>query len=234
MLNKYKIRVLQVFFILTGIIGISVYGFSGLFTILIVYIVLEVFAGNATLHRYYCHRSFKMAAWKERILCWLSHHIGIGSVLGWGGYHRWHHMHSDTEKDLHSPTVQGIPHVLFGVWDANIPRSMVKDLLSDDKLVWWHRNYYKYHVIVIISLMLISPWTLVYVYAIPNLFSLLSAYAIAILPHRTSDVKNDLLTEVLTLGEGWHKYHHDNPTHYRYNAYDITGLAIHYLLKERE
>ena len=87
-MKKYKIRLLQRFFLLAGITGIAYYGFFGLLLSLGIYVFLEVFVGNATLHRYYGHRSFEMALWKERILRWLAHHIGVGSVLGWTGHHR--------------------------------------------------------------------------------------------------------------------------------------------------
>lgn len=231
-MNKYKIRLLQLFFLLAGITGIAYYGFFGLLLSLGIYVFLEVFVGNATLHRYYGHRSFEMALWKERILRWLAHHIGVGSVLGWAGHHRWHHKYSDTDKDLHSPTVQGIPHILFGVWDANIPRKMVADLLADKNIIWWHKNYFRYHAFVIISLAIVSPYALVFVYALPNLFCLLSGYAIAIFPHITGEVKNSVITEILTLGEGGHGYHHDNPKDYRFSKFDITALAIDLFLKK--
>jgi len=229
-MNKYKIRILQGFFLVVSLIGLWFDPASVLISI-IIYFFLETFVGNATLHRFYGHRSFAMTTWKENILCWLAHHIGVGSVLGWTGHHRWHHKYSDTEKDLHSPTVQGIPHILFGVWEVAIPRSMVKDLLTDNKIIWWHKNYFKYHLAVILSLSVLSPWALVFVYALPNLLCLLSGYAIAILPHRTGEVKNDLLTEIVTFGEGGHGYHHENPKDYRFSKNDITAFVIERFLK---
>lgn len=230
-MNKYKIRILQAFFLFAGLTGIIYYGFSGLIISGILYILLEIFVGNATLHRYYGHRSFEMISSKESILRWLAHHIGVGSVIGWTGHHRWHHKYSDTDKDLHSPTKQGIAHILFGVWDANIPRSMVKDLLKDSKLIWWHKNYFKYHTAVILLLALVSPWALVFVYAIPNLLCLFSGYVIAILPHLSGEAKNNLITDLVTFGEGNHKFHHDNPNAYKFGKYDITGIAIDNFLK---
>tara|TARA_Y100000389_G_scaffold170798_2_gene178061 strand:+ start:20101 stop:20796 length:696 start_codon:yes stop_codon:yes gene_type:complete len=230
-MNKYAIRLLQGFFLLASISGIVYYGVQWLIISFLIYVLLETFVGNATLHRYYGHRSFEMAVWKENILRWLAHHIGVGSVLGWSGHHRWHHKYSDTEKDLHSPTKQGIMHILFGVWSANIPRKMIKDLLKDKKLLWWHKNYFKYHLVIILLLIIISPWILVFVYALPNLFCLLSGYIIAILPHRTGEVRNDLLTEIVTFGEGAHQYHHDNPKEYRFSKFDITAFVIEKFLK---
>ena len=230
-MNKYKIRILQAFFVLTGLVGIIYYGFTGLIVSGILYILLEVFVGNATLNRYYGHRSFKMSYNKERILRWLAHHIGVGSVIGWSGHHRLHHKYSDTDEDLHSPTKQGIAHIIFGVWDANIPRNMIRDLLADKNLIWWHKNYFKYHIAIIIFLSIVSPWSLAFIYAIPNLCCLISGYIIAILPHMSGEAKNNFITEILTLGEGNHKFHHDYPNEYKFGKYDITGFVINKFLK---
>lgn len=230
-MNKYKIRFLQLFFLIASVLGVIYYGLWPTLLSIAIYAFLEIFVGNATLHRYYGHRSFEMAPWKETILRWLAHHIGVGSVLGWAGHHRWHHKYSDTEHDLHSPTVQGIWHILFGVWDANIPRKMVSDLLKDQNLIWWHKNYFKYHMLVIVLLAILSPFALVFVYALPNLLCLCSGYVIAILPHRTGEVKNDWITEVLTFGEGFHLNHHNDSSTYRFSKYDLTAFCIERFLK---
>jgi stearoyl-CoA desaturase (delta-9 desaturase) len=230
--NKYRIRLLQLFVLITACIGLLYFGISGLLFSIPIYMFMNVFCGNATLHRYYGHRSFEMANWKKQILTALTHTMTVGSVLGWSGHHRWHHKHSDTEHDIHSPTVNGIRHILFGVWDVNIPRSMVKDLLKDRSLVRWHKNYFRWHLFIITTLVIISPWALVHIYAIPNLLTLLSGYVIAIVPHLSGDVKNSVITEIFTLGEGGHKNHHDDSRNYRFSKYDLTALAIEKVLKE--
>jgi len=233
-MNKYKIRFLQAFFLLLTLIGLYYFDPIGLIVALTLYFFLETFVGNATLHRYYGHRSFEMVKWKEHILRWLAHHIGVGSVLGWTGHHRWHHKYSDTDKDLHSPTKQGIFHILFGIWDANIPRSMVKDLLKDQDIIWWHKNYFNYHICVILFFTLISPWMLIYVYAMPNLMCLLSGYVIAIFPHLNGEVKNDRFTEFVTFGEGGHLNHHNNPKNHRFSDNDISAFIIEKFLMENK
>lgn len=229
--NKYKIRLLQLFVLCVSVFGLLYYGLNGLLYSIPIYMFMNVFCGNATLHRYYGHKSFEMKEWKRKTLTVLTHTMTVGSILGWSGHHRWHHKHSDTEHDIHSPTVNGIFHILFGTWDVNIPRSMVKDLLKDQSLIWWHKNYFKWHMLVITTMLLINPWILVFVYAIPNLLTLLSGYVIAIVPHISGTVQNSILTEVLTLGEGGHKNHHDDSKNYRFSRYDITAFAIERFLK---
>jgi stearoyl-CoA desaturase (Delta-9 desaturase) len=232
-MNKYKIRFLQLFFLVCAVLGSIYYGPKYLALSFIIYVFLEIFVGNATLHRYYGHRSFDINMNVLPVFRWLAHHIGVGSVLGWTGHHRWHHIYSDTEKDLHSPTKNGLFHIIFGVWNANIPRKLIADLIQDKNLLWWHRNYFKYHLIVICLLIIFSPWALVFLYATPNLFCLLAAYIIAIVPHISGTAKNSVLTEILTFGEGGHLNHHNDATKYRFSQFDITGLCIKYFLKKQ-
>ncbi len=231
-MNKYRIRILQGLFLLTSLVGITWYGMSSILISLGIYVFLEIFVGNATLHRYYGHRAFEMGSKKKIVLTWLAHHIGVGSVLGWAGHHRWHHQYSDTANDLHSPTKNGIGHILFGVWDVSIPRRMISDLLKDPALIGWHKNYFKYHFLLFVTLALVSPWALVFIYALPNLMCLFSGYIIAILPHLSGEAKNSWITEALTFGEGWHGYHHDSPGDYRFSKFDLTALAIDAFLKK--
>ncbi len=221
------------FFCLLTSIGIFVYGFHNILWSLTIYFFLEVFVGNATLHRYFGHNAFEMRPSLRPIFIWLAHHIGVGSVLGWVGHHRWHHEHSDTPLDLHSPKINGVFHILFGTWNANIPRKMVKDLLEQPGLLWWHKNYFKYHLVLIFTLLLFSPWALCFVYALPNLLCLFSGYLIAILPHWQGHLSNSFVTEVFTFGEGWHKNHHENAKAYRFHKFDLTALGIDILLKQK-
>lgn len=232
-MNKYRIRFLQLFFLASTIAGGFFWDKKYFIVSFVLYVFLEIFVGNATLHRYYGHRSYNMSQGKKILLTWLAHHIGVGSVLGWTGHHRWHHAHSDTEHDLHSPTKNGIFHIFFGVWNANIPRKMISDLIDDPLLLAWHRHYFKYHCALILVLLIASPWSLVFLYAAPNLFCLLAAYSIAIIPHLSGEAKNSWLTELLTFGEGGHRNHHENPEDYRFGRFDITALAITYILKKK-
>lgn len=225
-MNRYKIRMLQCATAIFSVYGVLTGKASSLLVSLLIYIFLEIFVGNATLHRFYGHRSFEMQNWKKMILTWLAHHIAVGSILGWAGHHRWHHAHSDTANDIHSPRYNGIFHILFGAWKVNIPRKLISDLITDDHLRWWHKNYFRYHLVVIGVFSLLSPWALLFIYAIPNTMCLLSGYAIAIIPHLSGKAKNSLLTEILTFGEGWHDHHHNFPDKYKFSKFDITGLAI--------
>ena len=229
--NKYKIRFLQMIFFLAFCASIFLDPVL-LFVSLGIYCFLEIFIGNATLHRFYGHKSFTMNPYFIPFARWLCHHIGVGSVIGWVGHHRLHHLHSDTIDDIHSPKYQGIVHILFKCWDVNIPRSLIKDVLSDKNLVWWHRNYFTYHFVVGLCLILVDIKLFIYVYCVPNFFCLLSGYILAIVPHVSGRAENSIMADIVTFGEGWHKFHHDNPNEFLFSKWDLTGLAIWIFLKK--
>tara|TARA_R110000868_G_scaffold377841_1_gene643202 strand:+ start:4453 stop:4971 length:519 start_codon:yes stop_codon:yes gene_type:complete len=167
----------------------------------------------------------------EKMSRWLCHHLPMGSVIGWSAYHRLHHKHSDTELDVHSPTIQGYFHIIFGVWENKISKKVVKDLLTPE-LIWWHKHYFTYHITLSVVLLWLFPWCLVFVYAIPNFLNLISALLIAIVPHRSGEVSNSLMLDIVTLGEGKHNYHHKYPFDYKYGKYDLTGIFIERVLKK--
>ncbi len=225
-----KIRLLQLWIFLISILGLFYFGLSDIWISLTIYIIMNVAVGNAMMHRYYGHKSFNMRPQLEKLSRWLCHHLPMGSVIGWAYYHRVHHNHSDTDDDPHSPTIQGIWHIIAGVWKYKISKKIIKDLMTPE-LVWWHKYYFHYHIILNISLLFVSPWFLIYFYALPNLLNLSSAIIIAIVPHLSGDAKDSLITDIATLGEGKHKYHHDNPRHYRYGKFDVTGIFIDKVLK---
>jgi stearoyl-CoA desaturase (Delta-9 desaturase) len=56
-------------------------------------------------HRYFSHRTFETTRPIRALLLILGSMAGQGSALLWSAVHRWHHAHTDTPGDLHSPTL---------------------------------------------------------------------------------------------------------------------------------
>ena len=57
------------------------------------------------------------------------------SKLDWVSVHMYHHMHSDEEKDPHSPRQKGLAHVFFfGAWDYNEAKSSAEVLKIRNRL----------------------------------------------------------------------------------------------------
>ena len=220
--RKYWSRYLHLFFFI-GFVSAFFVDPIWLLVSLPIYWFSVVFGGNAGLHRYFGHKSFETKY--PAFLRWITHHIGMTSVIAWAGQHRWHHRYSDTEKDIHSPTKNGLWSIIGGVPDISIPPRMVKDLLTPE-LKWWHKYFFHYHLLIILILGLIDIRLLIYGYCVPNFMCLISGMFIAYFPHRTGEVKYSLVTELYTLGEGGHLYHHENPKDYRFSKYDLTGWTI--------
>jgi stearoyl-CoA desaturase (delta-9 desaturase) len=65
--------------------------------------VVRIFAIGAGYHRYFAHRAFRTSRAFQFGLALLSLTSAQRGILWWAAKHRQHHMHSDTDADLHSP-----------------------------------------------------------------------------------------------------------------------------------
>jgi stearoyl-CoA desaturase (delta-9 desaturase) len=65
--------------------------------------VLRIFAVSAGYHRYFAHRSYRTGRGFQFLLALLGSLSHQKGPLWWAAHHRYHHAHSDREKDIHSP-----------------------------------------------------------------------------------------------------------------------------------
>jgi|688.fasta_scaffold00357_70 fatty-acid desaturase len=106
------------------------------------------------------HKLFSHKSWIPKYK-WITYSIGIISCFGimggpilWSLMHRWHHAHSDTDLDPHSPK-HGYLHSYF-TWFLNIPHvplRIIKDHILDYNLIRIDRNCKK---IVYITLLFLT------------------------------------------------------------------------------
>ncbi len=84
------------------------------------YYLLAGLGVNLGYHRVLSHRSLKLSSWLERTLVTLG--LPAGTPVQWAGNHRYHHMHTDTELDPHSPLHRGFwyAHVGWYLGSANV------------------------------------------------------------------------------------------------------------------
>src|SRR5437763_3270573 len=68
---------------------------------------LRIFAIGAGYHRYFSHRAYATGRIFQFILAVLAQSSAQKSILWWAAKHRHHHLHSDTEEDVHSPRHKG-------------------------------------------------------------------------------------------------------------------------------
>ncbi|KAL9638997.1 MAG: hypothetical protein Q9164_001198 [Protoblastenia rupestris] len=205
---------------------------------------------TAGYHRLWAHSSYS-ATLPLRIFLALAGAGAVeGSVRWWARDHRAHHRYTDTDKDPYSVR-KGLLYSHFG-WmlmkqnPKRIGRTDISDLNEDPVVIWQHRHYLK----VLIFMGLIFP-TLVcgllwndflggFIYAgILRIFFVQQAtFCVNSLAHWLGDQPFDdrnsprdhVFTALVTLGEGYHNFHHEFPSDYR-NAldwwqYDPTKWSI--------
>jgi stearoyl-CoA desaturase (delta-9 desaturase) len=77
-----------------------------------VYYLLAGLALNLGYHRVLSHRSLELPKWLERTLVTLG--LPAGTPVQWVGNHRYHHAHTDTPLDPHSPSQRGFWYAHVG------------------------------------------------------------------------------------------------------------------------
>jgi stearoyl-CoA desaturase (Delta-9 desaturase) len=182
---------------------------------------VRIFGIGAGYHRYFSHRAYSTSRAFQFVLAVLSQSTAQKSVLWWASKHRHHHLHSDTEHDVHSPRHTGFVYSHLG-WifarkhdKADLVK--VADLSRYPELMWLHR----YELVPPIALALLCfalggwPglvigffWSTVLVYH--------ATFCINSLAHvrgrqrylTADDSRNNWLLALFTMGEGWHNNHH--------------------------
>src|SRR3979411_2106347 len=93
--------------------------------------------------RYFSHRAYSTSRAFQFVLAVVSQSTAQKSVLWWASKHRHHHLHSDTEDDVHSPRHTGFVYSHLG-WifhrkhdKADLVK--VADFTHYPELMWLHR-----------------------------------------------------------------------------------------------
>jgi len=200
-------------------------------------VVVVVVGGYAGWHRHFIHRSYETGRIRKFILLWLGAIQGIGKPLTICAIHRWHHAHSDTEEDIHSPTTLKWWQILLGFYkEPKLHRRLISDLIQDKNIKFCQRHYFKVIVTLNVILFIIDPVLPGLIMGIVNLHAFYSTgIIINWLNHLGGKPNNNILCAILTLGEGWHKNHHEDSTRYsnqvKWYHLDPTGWTIKYFLK---
>ena len=258
--SDQEAKPLRINWLQTGILTIvPAFAFYGLCTTswtlptLLTAVIMYFLTGlgiTAGYHRLWSHRCYS-AAWIVRLILILCGGAAFeGSCKWWSRNHRAHHRYNDTDKDPYA--------VHNGFWWAHVGWMIFKqdyhqcgkvDIqdLNADSMVRWQHKYY-------------GPIALGVGIAFPTLlcgllwgdfrggFFFASMLRIFFVHHATffvnslahyhgfstySDLqsaKDSWVTAVLTLGEGYHNYHHEFPSDYRngikFYHYDPTKWLI--------
>jgi stearoyl-CoA desaturase (Delta-9 desaturase) len=183
--------------------------------------LVRIFAIGAGYHRYFAHRAFRTSRTFQFGLAFLSQTSAQRGILWWAAKHRHHHMHSDTESDMHSPDLLGFLHAHVG-WifvsrNSAIDHETIGDLTQYKELLWLDRHSYLPVAVLALFTWLVADWpglVIGFCWSTVALWHVtFSVNSLAHLVGRrryiTGDQsRNNWLLALLTMGEGWHNNHH--------------------------
>jgi stearoyl-CoA desaturase (delta-9 desaturase) len=195
-------------------------------------LVLTEIGIGAAYHRFYAHRCYTLNKSAETVLLTLATLATQGSAVRWSCDHRMHHRFSETKDDPYSIT-EGFWHAHM-LWLFKKPKPVdlkrVPDLMRNPLVVFQHKYADALSVasnILLAGLVgwivgdylgafVLTWWTRLAVSHHLTWFvnSLCHCWGSRTYSKELTAVDNYVLA-VLTVGEGYHNYHHTFPSDYR-------------------
>src|SRR3954454_15905823 len=182
---------------------------------------VRFFAIGAGYHRYFSHRAYSTSRFFQFVLAFLAQTSAQKRVLWWADKHRHHHLHSDTEQDVHSPRHKGFmySHVgwIFARQHAKTDLVKVDDFARYIELRWLHRLELVPAVTLGVLCFLVAGWSgLVVGFFWSTVLVYHATFCINSLAHvcgtkryvTGDDSRNNWFLALLAMGEGWHNNHH--------------------------
>jgi stearoyl-CoA desaturase (delta-9 desaturase) len=194
---------------------------------------LTIFSISAGYHRLFSHRTYEAHPVLRFILLGLGAGSFQNSVLAWAADHRRHHARTDSDLDPYS-AARGFWHSHIG-WvlrktDPDIKPTSIRDLERDPLCVFQHK-YYAYVAIafgiglpVLLGFLCGDPWGgFIVGGAVRLLISYHATFSINSFAHLVgaqpysdnSSARDSLFTALISMGEGYHNFHHTFPSDYR-------------------
>lgn len=182
---------------------------------------LRMFAIGAGYHRYFSHRAYSTSRTFQFLLAFLAQTTAQKSVLWWAAKHRHHHLHSDTQQDVHSPRHKGFlySHVgwIFARKHDKTDLIKVADLARFPELMWLHRLELLPAIALAVLCFAAAGWSgLVVGFFWSTVLVYHGTFCINSLAHvrgrkryvTGDDSRNNWILALFTMGEGWHNNHH--------------------------
>ncbi|KAK7470018.1 stearoyl-CoA 9-desaturase [Stygiomarasmius scandens] len=204
---------------------------------------------TAGYHRLWSHRSYNASVPLRVILALFGAGAVQGSIKWWSRGHRAHHRYTDTPLDPYNAHE--------GFWWAHVGWMLVKprirpgvadvsDLRKDKVVRWQHRNYLVLLPTMAFIVPMVVAWVgwgdalggLVYAGVLRLVFVHHSTFCVNSLAHWLGETPFDdkhtprdhMITAFVTVGEGYHNFHHQFPMDYRnaikWYQYDPTKWFI--------
>jgi len=196
-------------------------------------------------HRQLSHRSFSTPKWLEYILAYCGVLAAQGDPIEWVSGHRYHHLHTDTPLDPHSP-YEGFFWSHLG-WlldnDVTLLRVGNRNNASDLESQWfyrWLQSTWTWHVVGQFAALFAlgglpavvwgGALRIVWVYHI-TWFVNSASHVWGSQTFNTGDLsRNNWWVGILAFGEGWHNNHHAFEFSARHGLewwqFDMTWILI--------
>jgi stearoyl-CoA desaturase (delta-9 desaturase) len=211
------------------------------------------FGITAGYHRLWAHRSYTASIPVQCVLAIAGACASQGSILWWSKFHRLHHNKSDTEDDPYGPQKGFLYSHLLWIFENRkidaLKKVDSKDLKANPIVMFQHRFYPLFSLVFSIGIPLVlynywnqSLWNcFFYPIALRVVLVWHSTWFVNSLAHSLGEQpygnsgtsKDHFVTALLTLGEGYHNYHHEFPYDYRnaiqWYQYDPTKWLIEIL-----
>jgi stearoyl-CoA desaturase (delta-9 desaturase) len=178
------------------------------------------------MHRYYAHRSYKMKRWFRFVVTAIACLAGQKGPLWWTYSHMPHHRFSETEKDPHSPWVQGYWLAQLKwffapkTWNLDMAR-VPKEFRRCRELVLLER--FQPALIIGFAALILALFGIrgfLWGFCLPTVLIWQGIHCSGIFGHKfggyrryatTDQSRNKWLLSIFLLGEGWHNNHHHVP-----------------------
>ncbi|CAG8551115.1 20909_t:CDS:2, partial [Dentiscutata erythropus] len=211
---------------------------------------LGITAGH---HRLWAHRAYKVSRPFEIFLILACSGAVEGSIRWWCKGHRAHHRWTDTDADPYNAN-KGLlySHIGWMLLKQNpnrVGRADISDLNADPLIMFQHKNYWIFALFMgfLFPTMVAGfgwgDWRGGFFFAavLRLVFVHHATFCVNSLAHYLGDTPFDdrrtprdhFITALLSLGEGYHNFHHEFPMDYRnaikFYQYDPTKWLIRFL-----
>lgn len=199
--------------------------------LVVVGFILTTFGISAGYHRLFAHRSYTTGNGLKALLLLLGASAIQNSALTWATKHRSHHQHTDTERDPYNAR-RGFwySHIGWVVTADKEDSCDTRDLTADRLVALQHRWYLPAAMLLGFGVPTLIGWVvgdaaggflfggvwrlLLSYHATFSINSI--AHWIGSQPYSTKGTARDnLLAAIVTMGEGYHNFHHTFPGDYR-------------------
>jgi len=175
-------------------------------------------------HRYFAHRAFKMNRGARFVWALIGTAAMQKGPLWWAGHHVNHHKYADREGDPHSPMVSGLYYAHIG-WFLNDTKHdrlepnnpVLRDFGPVPEIAWLERFYFGPPLALAVAMYLAGGLpALVWGFCLPTMTLAHATFAINTVNHlwgsrrfeTVDESRNNPVTALFAVGEGWHNNHH--------------------------